>query len=154
MSDLQKRVLAMALERRRGRDLDAERLEGERLIAKYGFGPEHYRAAPDVYHPEMLAQLWGFPTTTPLPAERAARWGENQTPPRWYGHYFDRDAIGRAEYNRATTTLWRTVARLEARGLVLRASYRKPGVLLTDEGLRAAETLSAATPPPLHSFNR
>ncbi len=146
LSDLQKRILAEALERRRSRDLDAERDEGVRLIARHGFGPERYNPAPDVYHPELLAALWGFPTTQPLPAERAARWGENQTPPRWHGKYFDRAAIGSAEYNSVPPTLWRAVKRLEGRGLVVRAFYGKPGVFLTDEGLKVAEGLSVATP--------
>ncbi len=154
LSDLQKRVLVMALERRRGRDLDAERLEGGRLVARYGFGPADYQTAPDVYYPEMLAELWGFPTKIPLPAERAARWGEDQTPPRWFGQYFDLDVIGRAEYNRATTSLWRTVKRLEARGLAVRAFYGKSGLLLTDEGLEVAERLSVATPQRLRGCNR
>jgi hypothetical protein len=154
LSDLQKRILVMAYERRRRRDLEAEREEGERRIARYGFGPDNYKAAPDVYYPEMLAEIWGFPTTQLLPAERAARFGEDQTPPRWSGQYFDRGAIGRGEYNKATTTLWRTAERLEGRGLVARAFYGKPGLLLTDEGLTVAERLSVVTVQRQHSCNR
>ena len=55
------------------------------------------------------------------------------------------NAIGRAEYNRATTTLWRAAKRLEGRGLAKRAFYGKPGVLLTDEGLEVARGLSVTT---------
>lgn len=154
LSDLQKRVLVMAYERRRGRDLDAEREEGERRIARYGFAPDAYKAPPDVYYPEMLAEIWGFPTTQLLPDERAAGFGENQTPPRWWGQYFDRDAIGRDTYNRATTSLWRTVGRLEERGLVAKGFHGKPGLLLTDEGLALAERLSVARASPLQSCNR
>ncbi len=145
LSDLQKRILVMAHERRQLRDLDAEREEGIRLLARYESGPDRYAPRPDVYYPEILAAVWGFPTTQPLPAERAARFGENQSPPRWNGQYFDRDAIGRGAYDKATTTLWRTAERLEGRGLVVRRVYRKPGLLLTDEGLAVAERLSVAT---------
>ncbi|MDP9488392.1 MAG: hypothetical protein M3Q49_21855 [Actinomycetota bacterium] len=145
LSDLQKRILIMAHERRQLRDLDAEREEGVRLLARYGYGPDRYFPGPDVYYPEILAEVWGFPTTAPLPAERAERFGEKRFPPRWWGQYFDRDAIGRDAYNKATTTLWRTAERLEGRGLASRGVYGKPGLLLSDEGLAVAERLSVAT---------
>ncbi len=145
LSDLQKRILVMAHECRQLRDLDAEREEGVRLLARYGYGPDRYFPGPDVYYPEILAEVWGFPTTIPLPAERAERFGERRFPPKWFGQYFDRDAIGRDAYNKATTTLWRTAERLEGRGLAVRSATRKVGLFLTAEGLAVAERLSAAT---------
>ncbi len=147
LSDLQKRILAIAYERRQGRDLDAERAERVREMEKYGLG-DYYKPAPDVYHAELLAEVWGFPHERLFPAERAERFGEKTRSSGWWGQYFDRDAIGRDEYNRATTTLWRTVKRLEDRGLAVRAFYGKPGVFLTDEGLEVAAGLLVATPPP------
>ena len=154
LSALQKRILAEALERRRSRNLDTERAEGVRLMARHGLGPDAYKAAPDVYYAELLASVWGFPTTQLLPAERAARFGENQTPPRWGGQYFDRAAIGPETYNKATTTLWRAVKRLEGRGLVVRAFHGKTGVLLTDEGLRVAGELSVERVSRWRGYNR
>jgi hypothetical protein len=148
LSDLQKRILAIAYERRRGRDLDAEREEGEALVVRYGFAPSAYKPAPDVYHAELLAEVWGFPHERLFPAERAEKFGEAIRGSGWWGQYFDRDAIGRDEYNRATTTLWRTAKRLEDRGLAVRAFYGKPGVFLTDQGLEVAARLSVETPQP------
>jgi len=46
------------------------------------------------------------------------------------------------------------VKRLEKRGLVVRAYYGKPGVFLTDEGIRIAEELSVKRVQPLSDCNR
>jgi hypothetical protein len=153
LSGLQKRILLMACERRQGRDLDAEREEGEALLAKYG-AADLYEPAPDIYHPELLAEIWGFPRAYLFPAQRFAKWGERPIGSGWHGQYFDRDAIGRSEYDKATTTLWRSVERLERRGLAVRAFYGKPGVFLSGEGLEVAERLSVERVSPLQSFNR
>ncbi len=153
LSDLQKKILVIAYGRRQDRDLDSECREGEERVAKLGFAGA-YKPAPDVYYPELLVEVWGFPHERLFPAERVAKFGESVQGSGWWGQYFDRDAIGREEYNRATTTLWRAVKRLEKRGLVVRAYYGKPGVFLTDEGIRIAEELSVKRVQPLSDCNR
>lgn len=62
-----------------------------------------YKPAPDAYHPEMLAGIWGFPHARLFPAERAAKFGESVRGSGWWGQYFDRTAIGRDACNKATT---------------------------------------------------
>lgn len=125
LSELQKRILMLAYVRRQDLDFEKEREED-----------------PDLYYPEVLAEVWGFPHTQLFPREYEAKYGRRVWSSGWWGKYFDRSEIGEKEYSRATTTLWRSASRLEDRRLVKKAFYGKPGLLLTDEGIETARRLS------------
>src|SRR5215211_256095 len=122
LSDLQKKILLMAYERRRSnpRDFAAERAEAERFMRS--FNSEYtYTPRADITCAEILAEVYGWRHRWKFPAELAERdRQQGHKPSQNYHHnsqYFYRRAIGEEEYNKA-------------------------GVCLTDEGVEAARRLS------------
>jgi hypothetical protein len=137
LSDLQKQILGMVYERRQGRDFDQEQREWHELAASnrllQGFP---YRVHRDVRHPEIIAKLYDWPLWS-YKEGRYLRPSEGASVNDWEQNW-NRDVIGRVEYNRKTAAYYRADSRLKARGLL---TDHGPGLWITDEGMRVVEAL-------------
>jgi hypothetical protein len=125
LSKLQKQILALALANRvrEGRD---EKSNGA-----------------DLFYSQILAEVYGFPTTYPLRlgAEHPYHPGM-----RICGqHVFDVGEIGKGRYNAAQAAISRAMARLQSRGLVIGqcgVTAHWSGCNLTVDGMELAKRLT------------
>jgi hypothetical protein len=108
LSDLQKRILNLAYERR---------MCGEKI------GP------CDVCTTQVLLEIYDWPLVENCFSIAA--------------HNFDRNEVGKQEYDQAMVTVSRALKRLEARGLVSRFKSHRAwsGISLTPAGFQVAEEL-------------
>ncbi len=125
LSDLQKKLLTMAYERRHQSDkCDIDLFTHEALSELYDF--EDWKA-------EWYMQTWQHQEGRGL-----ARGG----------HHFDVQSIGKNRYSAAHAAVSRAFKRLEQRGLVTRyygAYSQWTGIKLTDGGLHVAKLLTVKT---------
>ena len=125
LSRLQKQILVLALRNKlqEGREFDAP-------------------MGADVYHSQILAEIYEFPTRWPLRHDE--RWKERAGHRRLHLD-FDPAEIGQARYDAACSSISRAMARLEARGLVklYHGEITKwAGCQLTPLGVETAKRLS------------
>jgi hypothetical protein len=154
LSELQKRILTIIYERRRGRDLAKEEREWHEKVERDPFfrklyeGSERsYRARQDLMHPEIIAALYDWPIMgrSWAPSEkRGLRASEGGRVQAWT-HNWSRRHIGFEEYNRKTAAYYRAVGRLKRRGLL---EDRVHGLWITDEGIRTVEELMVSRHSP------
>jgi hypothetical protein len=141
LSNLQKLILTIVYERRRGRDFDPEEHEWHQVVASnrllQGFAS---RVHHDMRHPEIIAKLYDWPLWWSSKEGRYLRPSEGAFVNDW-GQNWNRDVIGRIEYNRKTAAYYRAVSRLKARALL---ADDGSGLWITDEGMRVAEVLVRA----------
>jgi hypothetical protein len=140
LSDLQKRILSIVYERRQGRDFDQEERKWHELVASnrllQGFPS---RVSHDLRHPEIVAKLYDWPLWS-YKEGRYLRPSEGASVNDWRQNW-NRDVIGRIEYNRKTAAYYRAVSRLKSRSLL---ADDGSGLWITDEGMRVAEALVRA----------
>ena len=140
LSDLQKRILSIVYERRQGRDFDQEERKWHELVASnrllQGFPS---RVRQDLRHPEIVAKLYDWPLWS-YKEGRYLRPSEGASVNDWRQNW-NRDVIGRIEYNRKTAAYYRAISRLKSRGLL---ADDGSGLWITDEGMRVAVALVRA----------
>jgi hypothetical protein len=160
LSNQQKKILGVAAERRLKRDFAQEERSRQELLesgilqvlaARFGGtvdeSPYSYKDHADISHPELIAMLydwpvihrehWSDPEFLSQENLRPSEGGKVQSSRR----NFRRSVVGEEEYNRRTASYYRSVTRLKERGLL---EHHKHGVLITDEGIKAAQKLSVS----------